>query len=502
MRRSGVAWGVSAAAVAVLLAGLLAARAAARADPLVATIATAPFASLTLAPGNRAIILDQMGRRARLIDTTAGRVIGTLATGRPLLGHGLPIAVDGRLRRAFVAWPVAPGGPGAALTIAAFDLTSGRPVGSLTIGLPPGSAMTETYLAVDARRHRLFALPFGYPVSALLTVDTARLRALRTVALNPWQAGDGPDPEALGLQGVPLAADEGTGRVFVGRPDEPAVAVLDAASGRLLRTVALPALPPGSGAGPGVGAQVACPLVAPGLARVYITNPVANTVTTLDARTGRVIRTVHLASSPAPPLVDAAGGRVVVPYQSRYGFAVLDARSGRLLRTRASGPTPAIIPIALDDGARRAFVADDMGGTVAVVDLRTGRTLRTVGVGIHPSGLAFDRRHDRVLVTVAGPCCVGGGQPTGTGALVVLDGASGRVVRTLPLGRGPLQPLIDEAGGRALVVNTVGGTTTDPDPWGWVPRPIRQRFSVFPRPRTRPLSASVMLFDLAQMAKG
>ncbi len=499
MRRSSIAWVAGAVAVVGMLASLLATRTSARTNPLVATIPTASFPSLTLAPGNRAIIVDQMGRRARLVDTTAGRIVGTLATGRPSPGHWLPIVVDGRLRRAFVAWPAAPSGPGAALTVAAFDLTDGRRVGALTISLPPGSfGGGDTYLAVDARRHRLFALPFGYPVSALLTVDTVRLRVLRTVALNPWQAGEGPD---FLVQGVPLATDEGTGRVFVGRADEPAVAVLDAASGRLLRTVALPALPLAAGAVAGAGAQVACPVVAPDLARVYITNPVANIVTTLDARTGRIIRTVHLAFSPASPLVDVAGGRVVVPYQSRGGFAVLDARSGCLLRTRGFGPTPAITPVALDEGAQRAFVADYMGGTVAMVDLRTGRTLRTVGVGIHPSGLAFDRRHGRVLVTDAGPCCTGG-RHTGAGALVVLDGASGRVVRTIPLGRGPLQPLTDEANGRALLVNTEGGTTTDLDPWRWVPRPIRQRLAVLPRPRTRPLSASVMLFDLAQLAQG
>jgi len=500
MRRSGVAWGVGTAAVAVLLVGLMALRLPARTDPLVATIATASFPSLTLAPGNRALITDQMGQRVRLIDTTAGRVIATLGTGRPSPGHWMPVAVDGRLHCAFVAWLATPGYSGAALTIAAFDLTDGRRVGSLTIGLPPGSfGGGDTYVAVDARRHRLFALPFGYPVSTLLTVDTARLRVVRTVALNPWQAGEG--PEAL-IQGVPLAADEGTGRVFVGRADEPAVAILDAVSGRLLRTVALPALPLAAGSVTGAGAQVACPVVAPGFARVYITNPVANTVTTLDARTGSIIHTVHLAFVPASPLVDAAGGRVVVPYQSQYGSAVLDARSGRLLLTRASRRNPALIPVALDDGTQHAFVADDRGGTMAVNDLRTGRTLRTVGVGVHPSGLAFDRRHGRVLVTDSGPCCVGGGWPTGTGVLVVLDGGSGRVVRTLPLGRGPLQPLINEAGGRVLVINTEGGTTTDPDPWGWVPRPIRQRLSGLPRPRTRPLSASVMVFDLTQVTQG
>jgi len=494
MRRAGLAWGVGALAVVGMLVCLLAVRSSARTDPLMTTIATTSgFPSLTLASGNRAILADQMGRRVHIVDTAAGRIMGTLTIGGAGVGPSLPLAVDARLHRAFVAWPAPATGRGAAMTIAAIDLASGRTLGTVTTTLPPRSFGWPTYLAVDARRHHLFVLSLSYPATSLLTLDTTRLRVLRTVGLSPWRAGGG----SWGMDGPPLAVDEATGRVFAGRVDEEAVAVLDATSGRLLRTVALPPLPSGGG----IGTQVACPLIDPGHARVYIPNPAANTFTTLNARTGDIVRTVHLAFQPARPLVDAAAGRVVLPYQSQYGYAVLDARSGRLLRTRASGPNPAIAPVALDEGRQRAFVADYMGGTVAVEDLRTGRTLRTVGVGVHPSGLAFDRRHDRVLVTDAGPCCTNG-QQTGDGTLVVLDGANGRVVRTIPLGRSPQQPLIDAPAGRVLVVNAGGGTVTDPDPWGWVPRPIRQRLSVLPRPRTRPVPGSVMLFDLAQLAQG
>ena len=498
MRRSGVAWGVGTFVVVGVVVGMLVAlmavRSSARAAPLVTTIATTSgFPSLTLASGRRAILADQMNRRVHIVDTTTGRIISTLTAGGGGGGPSLPLAVDARLHRAFVAWPVPATGHGVAMTIAAIDLASGRTLGIVTITLSPRSFGWPAYLAVDTRRHRLFVLPLSYPATSLLTLDTTRLRVLRTVALSPWRAGGG----SWGTDGAPLAVDEVTGRVFVGRVDEEAVSVLDATSGRLLRTVTLPPLPSSAG----IATQVACPLIDPSHARVYIPNPAANTVTTLDARTGTIIRTVHLAFPPARPVVDRAAGRVFLPYQSQYGFAVLDARSGRLLLTRASGRNPAITPVALDEGRQRAFVADDMGGTVAVEDLRTGRTLRTVGVGVHPSGLAFDRRHYRVLVTDAGPCCTNG-QQTGDGTLVVLDGANGRVVRTIPLGRSPQQPLIDAPAGRVLVVNGGGGTVTDPDPWGWVPRPIRQRLSVLPHPRTRTVPGSVMVFDLTQVTQG
>lgn len=158
--------------------------------------------------------------------------------------------------------------------------------------------------------------------------------------------------------------------------------------------------------------------------RVYVPDPAADAVTTLDARTGAIVRTVRLAARPADPILDAAAGRVFVPYQSLSGYAVLDAWSGRLVRASAPGRGLALAAAALDEGRQRAFVADDAGGTVATDDLRTGRTLRTVGVGIHPSKLAFDRPRDRVLVTDAGPCCAHG-QPTGNGALVVSTARAG-----------------------------------------------------------------------------
>ncbi len=469
------------------------------ADPLVATIAdVAGSPSLTLAPGGRAVLVDRMGARARIVDTATGRVIGTLAVGGAGAGAGagawLPVADDAGLRRAFVAWPAAPRPSGTGVTIAAIDLPSGRAIGSATAPLPPQSLALDAYLATDARRHRLFVLPFSYPATSLLTVDTARLRVLRTVALSPWRAGGG----SWEVDSSPLAVDEATGRVFVGRIDEDAVSVLDATSGRLLRTIALPPPLPSNA---GLGTQVACPLIDAARARVYVPDPAADAVTTLDARTGAIVRTVRLAARPAGPILDAAAGRVFVPYQSLSGYAVLDARSGRLVRASAPGRGLALAAAALDEGRQRAFVADDAGGTVATDDLRTGRTLRTVGVGIHPSKLAFDRPRDRVLVTDAGPCCAHG-QPTGNGALVVLDGASGRAMRTLPLGRGPLQPLVDAPTGRVLVVNAGGGVATDPDPWGWIPRPIRQRLSMLPRPRRRTVAGSVMIFDLTRVAQG
>jgi len=491
VRRYRMAGGLGAIVVAATVAVLVATRLAARTGPLIATIPTTSFPSLTLAGDGRAVLVDETGTRARVLDTVAGQVIGTLLLGAGMSLPLTPVAVDARLHRAFMyAFSPARFVPrrAAAAAIMAVDLRTGHVLRSVTGILPPALVSNDAYLAADARRHRLFALVVRYPAVSVLTFDTLQLRLLRAVTLGPRQERAG----SWGTDGAPLAVDEATGRVFVGRVDEEAVAVLDAASGRLRRTVALGPAPSGAG----VGVQVACPLVDPGLARVYIPNPAANTFTTLDALTGNIVRTVQLTVKPGRPVVDAAARRVFLPYQFRHGFAVFDARSGRLLWTRAGGPDPASSPIALDARRHRLFLADYMAGTVGVVDTRTRRLSRTVGVGGEPGGLALDQPQGRVLVTTAGPCCIGA-SPTGHGALTVLDGGSGRIVRTVALGWTPAQTLIDERAGRVLVVNAQGGTVPEPDPWAWVPQLLRQRLPFLPRPRVRTLRGSVMVFDHA-----
>ncbi len=65
------------------------------------------------------------------------------------------------------------------------------------------------------------------------------------------------------------------------------------------------------------------------------------------------------------------------------------------------------------------------------------------------------------------------------------DCGSGQVVRTVGLGWVPRQALVDERAGRVLVVNAQGDTVTEPDPWAWTPKPVRQRLAYACQYRSR-----------------
>jgi YVTN family beta-propeller protein len=110
-----------------------------------------------------------------------------------------------------------------------------------------------------------------------------------------------------------LAVDEQTGRVFVANGNVSALdgglSILDAASGRLLRSVTVGMLPTAVAVDERSG-------------RVFVANkgpvdsnlvPLGNgTVTVLDARSGAVLRTVPVGTYPTAITVDERAGRAFV----------------------------------------------------------------------------------------------------------------------------------------------------------------------------------------------
>jgi DNA-binding beta-propeller fold protein YncE len=94
-------------------------------------------------------------------------------------------------------------------------------------------------------------------------------------------------------------------------------------------------------------------------------------------------------------------------------------------------------------------------GRVALHDARSGRLLRSVAVGLLPVALALDPATGLVLVAHLDHVN-SADEPDGPGALSVLDGRSGAVRRTLPLGWGPSAIVVDAARGRVLVLTASG----------------------------------------------
>lgn len=127
---------------------------------------------------------------------------------------------------------------------------------------------------------------------------------------------------------------------------------------------------------------------------------------------------------------------------SSNDVSVLDARSGRVIRTVPVRRAPQAI--AVDEQTARVFVANSGGGTVSVLDARTGALVRTVPVGFGDDALAVDTRMGRVLVT-------------SIGAVRVIDASTGNVLQTLTVGGSPYEIAVDTRTSRAFVTGTDGG---------------------------------------------
>jgi len=328
-------------------------------------------------------------------------------------------------------------------------------------------------------------------------VDTRAGRLLHAVAV-------GPDPREAVI-------DARNGRVLVANDDDSSVSILDARSGAALGVTR-------------VGSHPHAVAVDTRTDRAFVVNSGDGSVSVLDARTDRVLRTVRLGAQDyalSGIAVDEQAGRVFVADADGAAAAlvrVLDARSGAVRQTIAgpaasasSAPSYAYpsglyglaaagrlavdpAPVAGAPGGR-VFLVDGAG--LSVLDARGGRVLRTIGVAGAASAVAVDPRRQRLYVaSINGRDA--NGAPAGPGRVTVIDERTGVILRAVDAGMSPRGLAVDTGTGHVIVVDE-GGSITVSDVWGWIPAGLRQRLPFLNSPvRTRPVPASVDVFDLAR----
>lgn len=423
-----------------------------------AETATGPSILGTITVGAGPIVVDEQTGRAfvlhtptvGVLDTHGGTLLRTVVVAPRPIDSCFALALDGRAGLITVAC----GGS----SVAVLDARTGQL-------LQVVRGVSSVKVAVDRRTgHAFFIDALRLSVSV---VDLRSGRLLQTVHLN----------------GAPydVAVDEQTGRVFIKSDggvygEAKLVNILDTRSGRLLRTVTVGHDPRGLVSRGVPNSGIGNLLVDERSGRVFVPTLFSDSVSVLDARSGRVLRTIG-SLRPETMTLDVGSGHVFV--LSRGGGAVdmLNGTSGQRLRTIAVGRSTGL-PVApvVDTQAGRVFVANTADGTVSVLDSRSGATVRTVAVGTHPAAIAVDSRSGRVFVTMLG-AMDRAGNLTGNGSVSVLDSTSGMVLRTLPVGVEPALVAVDERAGRAFVVNMAGTRAFDARDAlpPWVPVVPRQK---------------------------
>jgi len=194
--------------------------------------------------------------------------------------------------------------------------------------------------------------------------------------------------------------------------------------------------------------------VAEHLDRVFVTDAVESTLTVLNATSGAVLHRLQLDKSPLAVAVAQNVNHAFVIYNVNNDITMHDGRTGVVLRTVHLAQQPRAI--AADVRNRRVFVVswilNSLGsglashGTISVLDAQTGSTIHSVPVSA--KGAAFftilvDEPTQHVFVAV------------GT-SIIMLDAASGSVLRIITLQRSIPAMLIDDADGHVFVTETAG----------------------------------------------
>jgi YVTN family beta-propeller protein len=386
------------------------------------------------------------------------------------------VAVDDRTNRAFVT-------NSADHTVSVLDAGNGTVLRTVALGDEPD------VVAADVRTGRIFVLTD--PKNTVCVLDAVTGALLRTVAVTT----------------ADLAVDDQTGRVFVsGLPYSGVgtVAMLDGRSGSMLHNAI-------------VGGNMAWGVAVDARTRrVFVVNVTNDDVSVVDASSGRVLRTVAVGYLPVAVAVDVSTGHVFVTNSGADTVTMLDALTGSIVSTIKVGPNPGRVVVDERTGHvfvihsrgkhRNSFTSDGPGGTT-MLDARSGAVLRSVAVGGGPLddvgyvdaiNVAVDQRRGRVFVIdQTSTATLDGGTD---GSVSVLDAGSGSLLNTLPVGRHPVALAVDETTARLFVVNTNSGCASR-DAFGWIAGSVRQRLPFISQPPkpTCGMPGSVTVIDTSHL---
>ena len=205
-----------------------------------------------------------------------------------------------------------------------------------------------------------------------------------------------------------LTFDGAAGRLFIARATR--VMVVDAGTGKLLGEI------PDT---PGVHGIA----LAPELGRGFTSNGRGNSVTIFDLASLKVLGTVESGKNPDAIAYDPATQRVFTFNGGSDNSTAIDAAKGTVAGTIALGGRP---EFAVADGQGAIFAnLEDKSEIVAIDTRKLVVTARwPLAPCEEPTGLAIDREHRRLFSGCANKL------------MAIVDAASGRLLATLPIGRG------------------------------------------------------------------
>jgi YVTN family beta-propeller protein len=178
----------------------------------------------------------------------------------------------------------------------------------------------------------------------------------------------------------------------------------------------------------------------------YTSNGRASSVTVFDLKTLKVLKQIPVGKNPDAIVYDPASKRVFTMNGASDDATAIDVQTDTAVGTLALGGRP---EFAVSDERGHVFVnLEDKSAVVEFDPAKLAVLARwPIAPGEEPSGLAIDRKHERLFSTGANK------------TLAVLDAATGKVVTTLPIGGGVDAAGFDPETGLAFSSNGDGTLT-------------------------------------------
>ena len=208
--------------------------------------------------------------------------------------------------------------------------------------------------------------------SAVLVVDTITRKIIDTVNI------DGNHKPTR------IALEPDGSHVWVGLDDAPLVAVIDAATGKLSRTVA-------------VGAGLHNIAFTGDSRFAYVTNSTADTVSAIDTRTLAKVADIPVGKTPVPVAFSAASGLVYVASLNGASVSAIDPAKQSVAATIPL--TRGVVALGFEPRGRFAMAVNQLDSTVTVIDAATNKIIGGTTVVKSPDQVTFTNRYAYVRGT-------------------------------------------------------------------------------------------------------
>ena len=228
-----------------------------------------------------------------------------------------------------------------------------------------------------------------------------------------------------------LTVDADARRLYIARSNR--VMVVDADSGTLIAEI------PNT---PGVHGVALVPKVGRG----FVTTAGDTSVAIFDLKTLTRVGSVRTGIRPDVIVYDSTSGRVFVMNAGSNSVTVIDATTSAVIGTVPLRGRPEFGAV---DGAGRLFVNLEDSSAVQVVDTRTLAPIAcwSLDPGTEPTGIALDPVNYRIFSNCA------------DSIMVIMDATNGKVLKTLPTGRGTDGAAYDPSTRLAFSPNGAGTLT-------------------------------------------